>query len=145
MNDNPVIEIARKEQKALKEFLEVLQGERDAIISFSLEGIIQENNRKEEILRKLEYLKSEREKLFESMTDKEKVLKSHAWRLLAKEMEHTMQEVKIALQKNMKLLSFSIDHVKSSIEHIIGFINSSSSLTYGKKQGQAPMLLSKVI
>jgi len=48
MNDQAVIEITRKEQEALKEFLKVLKRERDSIISFSLEGIIQENNRKEE-------------------------------------------------------------------------------------------------
>jgi flagellar biosynthesis/type III secretory pathway chaperone len=145
MNERAIIEIARKEEKALKDFLKVLQGERDAIISFSLEGIIQENNRKEEILRKLEYLKSEKEKLLESMTDREELLESRAWQSIVKDMEHTMRDVKTALQKNMKLLSFSIDHVKSSIEHIVGFINSNSSLTYGKKQGQASMFLSRVI
>ncbi len=145
MNERAIIEIARKEEKALKDFLKVLQGERDAIISFSLEGIIQENNRKEEILRKLEYLKSEKEKLLESMTDREELLESRVWQSIVKDMEHTMRDVKAALQKNMKLLSFSIDHVKSSIENIVGFINSTSSLTYGKKQGQASMLLSKVL
>lgn len=142
MNERAIIEIARKEEKALKDFLKVLQGERDAIISFSLEGIIQENNRKEEILRKLEYLKSEKEKLLESMTDKEELLESRAWQSIAKDMEHTMRDVKTAIQKNMKLLSFSIDHVKSSIEHIVGFINSSN---YGKNPEQRPLLLSKVI
>lgn len=146
MTEHPVIELGRKEQKALKEFLKVLQGERDAIISFSLEGIIQENNRKEEILRKLEFLKGERDKLLESMTDREEILNSPAWTTLAKSMQHTMGEVKIALQKNMKLLSFSVDHVKSSIDHIVTFINNSSSTpTYGKKQEQKPMLLSRVI
>ena len=144
MNERAIIEIARKEEKALKDFLKVLQGERDAIISFSLEGIIQENNRKEEILRKLEYLKSEKEKLLESMTDREELLESRVWQSIVKDMEHTMRDVKAALQKNMQLLSFSIDHVKSSIENIVGFVNSTSSLTYGKKQGQASMLLSKV-
>lgn len=142
MNERAIIEIARKEEKALKDFLKVLQGERDAIISFSLEGIIQENNRKEEILRKLEYLKSEKEKLLESMTDREELLESRAWQSIVKDMEHTMRDVKTALQKNMKLLSFSIDHVKSSIEHIVGFINSSN---YGKNPEQRPLLLSKVI
>jgi hypothetical protein len=142
MNERAIIEIARKEEKALKDFLKVLQGERDAIISFSLEGIIQENNRIEEILRKLEYLKSEKEKLLESMTDREELLESRVWQSIIKDMEHTMRDVKVALQKNMKLLSFSIDHVKSSIEHIVGFINSSN---YGKNPEQRPLLLSKVI
>jgi hypothetical protein len=34
--------------------------------------------------------------------------------------------VKTALEKNMKLLSFSMDHVKSSLEKIIEFINRTS-------------------
>jgi flagellar biosynthesis/type III secretory pathway chaperone len=142
MNDRTVIEITRKEQEALKEFLKVLQRERDSIISFSLEGIIQENNRKEEILKKLEYLKSEKTKILESLGDTNELFESDVWKSLMAEMEHTMKEIKTALQKNMKLLSFSIDHVKSSIDHIISFIN---SFNYGKKTEQRPLLLSKVI
>ena len=143
MNDNAVIEIARKEQKALKEFLKVLQGERDAIISFSLEGIVQENNRKEEILRRLEYLKSEKEKLLDAALDRDAILGDNTWKTIMKDMEATMKDVKIAIQKNMKLLSFSIDHVKSSIDHIMDFINNTGN--YGKKAQQRPVLLSKVI
>lgn len=142
MNDNAVIEIARKEQAALKELLRALRRESDAIISFSLEGIIQENNRKEEILRRLEYLKSQEDKLLDGLSDKEKILTSSAWKSITKEMEATAQEVKAALQKNMRLLSFSVDHVKSSIERIISFINSS---TYGRRPEQGPLLVSKVI
>jgi hypothetical protein len=142
MNDRAVIEITRKEQEALKEFLQVLQRERDSIISFSLEGIIQENNRKEEILKKLEYLKSEKDKLLLSIDDEDALFESDGWKMLTVEIESTMREIKIALQKNMKLLSFSIDHVKSSIDHIIGFIN---SFNYGKKTEQRPLLLSRVI
>jgi flagellar biosynthesis/type III secretory pathway chaperone len=142
MNSRAVIEITRKEQEALKEFLKVLQRERDSIISFSLEGIIQENNRKEEILKKLEYLKSEKTKIIESFDDTNELFESDVWKSLMAEMEHTMKEIKTALQKNMKLLSFSIDHVKSSIDHIIGFIN---SFNYGKKTEQRPLLLSRVI
>jgi hypothetical protein len=142
MNDRAVIEIARKEQEALKDFLRVLKRERDSIISFSLEGIIRENNRKEEILKKLEYLKSEKDKLIDFIDNKDELFESDLWKSLAAEMEHTMREIKTALQKNMKLLSFSIDHVKSSIDHILGFIN---SFSYGKKPEQRPLLLSKVI
>jgi len=142
MNDRAVIEITRKEQEALKEFLKVLQRERDSIISFSLEGIIQENNRKEEILKKLEYLKSEKDKLLMSVDDEDALFESDVWKSLTVEIERTMREIKVALQKNMKLLSFSIDHVKSSIDHIIGFIN---SFNYGKKGEQRPLLLSRVV
>jgi hypothetical protein len=142
MNERAVIEITRKEQEALKDFLKVLQRERDSIISFSLEGIIQENNRKEEILKKLEYLKSEKEKLLESVDDEDALFGSDIWKSLTTEIEYPMREIKTALQKYMKLLSFSIDHVKSSIDHIIGFIN---SFNYGKKTEQRPLLLSRVI
>jgi flagellar biosynthesis/type III secretory pathway chaperone len=142
MNDRAVIEITRKEQEALKQFLKVLQRERDSIISFSLEGIIQENNRKEEILKKLEYLKSEKAKILDSFNDTNELFESDVWKSLMAEMEHTMKEIKTALQKNMKLFSFSIDHVKSSIDHIIGFIN---GFNYGKKPEQRPLLVSKVI
>jgi hypothetical protein len=142
MNSRAVIEITRKEQEALKDFLKVLQRERDSIISFSLEGIIQENNRKEEILKKLEYLKSEKDKLIESLDVKDQLFESDVWKSLMADMAHTMREIKTALQKNMKLLSFSIDHVKSSIDHVLGFI---SSFNYGKKTEQGPVLLSRVI
>jgi flagellar biosynthesis/type III secretory pathway chaperone len=145
MNGRAVIEITRKEQEALKEFLKVLQRERDSIISFSLEGIIQENNRKEEILKKLEYLKSEKDKFLESIDDKDELFESDVWKSLMAEIEHTMREIKTALQKNMKLLSFSIDHVKSSMDHIVAYLNKCCAPTYGKKQEQKPLFLSKVI
>ena len=145
MNGQAVIEITRKEQEALKEFLKVLRRERESIISFSLEGIIHENNKKEEIINKLEYLKNEKEKLLESVDADDEIFAGDAWKSLTRDMELTMREVKTALQKNMKLLSFSIDHVKSSIDHIVGFINKCCSPTYGKKQEQKPLLFSKVI
>ncbi len=142
MNGRVVIEITRKEQEALKEFLKVLQRERDSIISFSLEGIIQENNRKEEILKKLEYLKSEKDKILELVDDDDEVFRGDIWKTMTADIERVMSDIKIALQKNMKLLSFSIDHVKSSIDHIIGFIN---NFNYGKKHEQRPLLLSRTI
>jgi hypothetical protein len=142
MNDNIVIEIARKEQKALRELLKALQRERDAIISFSLEGIIQENNRKEQILGELEYLKSQKEKLLDSVTETDGMLESSTWKSITREMEATAGEVRAALQKNMNLLSFSVDHVKSSIDRIMSFIADS---TYGKRSKPGPLLLSKVV
>jgi hypothetical protein len=145
MNGQAVIEITRKEQEALKEFLKVLRRERESIISFSLEGIIMENNKKEEIINQLEFLRNEKEKLIESVDADDGIFAGEAWKSLTREMEHTMREVKTALQKNMKLLSFSIDHVKSSIDHIVDFINKSCAPTYGKKQEQKPLFLSKVI
>lgn len=142
MNDRAVVEVTRKEQEALKELLRVLYRERDSIISFSLEGIIQENNRKEEILKKLEYLKSKRNKLLEFVDNEDELFKSDVWKSLTAEIVHTIREIKMALQNNMKLLSFSIDYVKFSMDNILGFIN---SLNYDKKTEERPFLLSRVI
>ena len=36
------------------------------------------------------------------------------------------REVRTALDKNMRLLSFSMDHVKSSLEKVVEFINRTS-------------------
>jgi benzoyl-CoA reductase/2-hydroxyglutaryl-CoA dehydratase subunit BcrC/BadD/HgdB len=140
MDNRIVLEIMKKENRALKDFLKILQGERDAIISFSLEGIIQENNRKEELIRRLEYLKAEKEKAA-AAADQENFTQNDAWRSLSRDIERTMEEVRAAMEKNMHLLSFSIDHVRSSIEHIVGFINGAG---YGRKREQAPLFVSKV-
>ncbi len=142
MSDNAVFDLAQKEQKALRELLKSLQRERDAIISFSLEGIIQENNKKEEILGELEYLKNQKEHLLQTFNGSDKILASSKWKSIAEEMEATAREVKSALQKNARLLSFSVDYVKSSIERIMSFVADS---TYGRKAEPKPLLISKVI
>lgn len=138
-----IIEMTKREEKTLKEFLTALQTERDAIISFSLDGIIAGNNRKEEILRKLEYLKAEKEKLLEDAQDREAIVSNTTMQSLNRELAMVMKDIKVAMDKNMKLLSFSIDHVRSSIENIIGNIG---SLGYGKKREDlSSVLLSKVV
>ena len=126
-----VIEIATKELQALKDFIKVLREERDAVISFSLEGIIRGNNRKEEIIRKIEYLESEKGKFIKEMKDPETIFSSERWTYLSRETRAVTKEINEALGKNMKLLSFSMDHVRSSIENIVGFINKAA---YGSKQ-----------
>jgi len=126
-----VIEIATKELQALKDFIKVLREERDSIISFSLEGIIRGNNRKEEIIRKIEYLESEKDKFIKEMKDPETIFSSERWAYLSRETRAVMKEINEALGKNVKLLSFSMDHVRSSIENIVGFINKAA---YGSKQ-----------
>jgi flagellar biosynthesis/type III secretory pathway chaperone len=131
MDGRIVFEITHKELIMLKDFLKVLKGERDAIISFSLEGIIRENNRKEELLKKIEYLENEKEKILEEVQDKDSIFNSERWASLSRDIKNTMKEINIALGKNMKLLSFSMDHVRSSIENVVGFINKA---TYGRKQ-----------
>jgi flagellar biosynthesis/type III secretory pathway chaperone len=142
MSEEIFFEITKKELCTLKQFLKVLKEERDAIISFSLEGIIRENNRKEEILRKLEYLETEKEAFLEGIPDRDSLIESDAFKPLRNEIHHIMEEVKIALEKNMKLLSFSMDHVKSSIENIVGFLNKT---TYGAKREKISLLLSREI
>ncbi len=138
-----IIEMTKREEKTLKEFLTALQTERDAIISFSLDGIISGNNKKEEILRKLEYLKAEKEKLLEDAQDREALVSDTTMQSLNRELAMVMKDIKVAMDKNMKLLSFSIDHVRSSIENIIGNIG---SLGYGKKREDlSSVLLSKVV
>jgi len=121
-----LIELEQKELNTLKEFLGALTAERDAIISFSLEGIIRENNRKEEILKRLEYIEVEKEKLNSSEAGGALSAENDARRALGAKIEGKVKEVRIALEKNMKLLSFSMDHVKSSLEKIIDFVNRTS-------------------
>ncbi len=55
---------------------------------------------------------------------------SKEWAVLRKDFEQTLKEVKVALEKNMRLLTFSMDHVKCSIEKMVSFINRSS---YGRR------------
>ncbi|MHB8110354.1 MAG: flagellar protein FlgN [Syntrophorhabdaceae bacterium] len=141
---NAVIEMTKREEKALKEFLTALKMERDAIISFSLDGIVAGNNRKEEILRKLEYLKNEKEKLMEGAGDRDEIASDSTMQRLNAELATVMIDVRCAMDKNMKLLSFSIDHVRSSVENIIGSVG--NTMGYGKKREEfSPLVLSKVV
>jgi len=98
MGAGSLIEITRKELGILKEFLEALKEERGAIISFSLEGIIRENNRKEEILKRLEDIELEKEKLLAAMTDIESVTTSDVFRRLRDGLERTMEESTVRLK-----------------------------------------------
>ena len=142
MNEELIFEITRKELGLLKEFSNVLREERDAIISFSLEGIVSENNHKEELLKKLEFLKKEKETLLRERLDPETEVAGKTWGSLCSEVNHTIKEVKSGIDKNMKLLSFSMDHVKSSIENIVGLLSRTS---YGKKKDKISLLLSRSV
>ncbi len=126
MKDELIFEITQKELGLLKEFSKVLRGERDAIISFSLEGIVCENNRKEEILKRLEFLKQEKGNLLRDPIDPETTVGGRTWKSLCGEVNQAIKEVRSGIDKNMKLLSFSMDHVKSSIENIVGLLNRSA-------------------
>ncbi|MEN6617408.1 MAG: flagellar protein FlgN [Syntrophorhabdus sp.] len=139
-----IIEMTKREEKTLREFLTALKMERDAIISFSLDGIIAGNNKKEQILKKLEYLKNEKERLIEETDDREAIVSDNTMQKLNADLSLVMKDIKTAMDKNMKLLSFSMDHVRSSIENIIG--NIGSTVGYGKKKEElSPFVLSKVV
>ncbi len=125
----------------LKQFLSVLTEERDAIISFSLEGIVRANNVKEELLKKLEFLEAEQERITEEGLSPD-VPPSREWSHLRRDFEQTLRDVKVALDKNMRLLTFSMDHVKSSIEKMVSFINRSS---YGRRREALSFVLSKEV
>ncbi len=126
MESQALIDLGARELGTLREFLAALKAERESIISFSIEGIIRENNKKEEILKRLEYIEAEKERLFLSAPDREAVIRTESWKSLAEEIQENVREVRTALEKNMKLLSFSTEHVKTSLEKVMSFINKTS-------------------
>ncbi len=141
MEREKLIELEKEELAVLKEFLGALIAERDAIISFSLEGIMRENNRKEEILKRLEHIEAEKESLSAAVGDDRTAGETEIWNALEEDIDAKAKEVRVALDKNMKLLSFSMDHVKSSLERIIGFVNKSA---YDKGKSISLMIARKV-
>lgn len=140
MTNQLLFELMGTQLGVLKQFLRVLTEERDAIISFSLEGIVRANNVKEELLKKLEFLEKEQERMAIEHTPID--APSKEWAVLRKDFEQTLKEVKVALEKNMRLLTFSMDHVKCSIEKMISFINRSS---YGRRREALSFVLSKEV
>jgi flagellar biosynthesis/type III secretory pathway chaperone len=140
MNNQLLFELMGTQLDVLKQFLRVLTEERDAIISFSLEGIVRANNVKEELLKKLEFLEKEQERMATAQVPVD--APSKEWTALRRDFEQTLKEVKVALEKNMRLLTFSMDHVKCSIEKMISFINRSS---YGRRREAVSLVLSKEV
>lgn len=129
MNEKLLSELMQRRLMLLKQFKKTLIEERDAIISFSLEGIIRANNTKEELLKKIEFLDEEQQRLVGQ--DSPKPTQSAEWASLRHDLETNLKEVRAAMEKNIGLLSFSMGHVKNSIEHIVGFINKAS---YGRRR-----------
>lgn len=140
MSQKLLFELMQKQLMLLKQFMKVLIEERDAIISFSLEGIIRANNMKEELLKKLEFLDDEQQRLSAEVPAPAPL--PSEWVSLKRDLEHSMKEVKIALEKNMKLLSFSMDHVKSSIERIVSFVNKAS---YGRRRDSISVMVPRKV
>ena len=121
-----LFDITQKELNILKDFHRTLKEERDAIISFSIDGIIRGNNKKEELLKKIEFLEAEKEKLIRENPEPEKILNDSRWLTISREIKSIMNEINIALGKNINLLSFSVDYVKNSIDNIVDFVNKAS-------------------
>jgi len=140
MNNQLLFELMGTQLDVLKQFLRVLTEERDAIISFSLEGIVRANNVKEELLKKLEFLEKEQERMVPAQVPVD--APSKEWTALRRDFEQTLKEVKVALEKNMRLLTFAMDHVKCSIEKMVSFINRSS---YGRHREALSLVLSKEV
>lgn len=143
MSEDSLLEITRNELGTLKEFLHVLKEERDAIISFSLEGVMRENSRKEALLRKLEDLGNRREALLKDNSGLCSTVDCGEMTVLRSDIRITLGEAKKVLEKNMGLLSFSMDHVQSSIQNIVRFLNRT---TYGgTRNGRISLMLSKEV
>lgn len=138
MTERLLFELMQKQLTLLKQFLKVLVEERDAIISFSLEGILRANNMKEELLKKLEFLEEEQQRLVAE--DSYKASESAEWVSLRRDLEKSTSEVKTSLEKNMKLLTFSMDHVKNTIERIVSFVNKAS---YGRRRDSISVMVSR--
>lgn len=140
MSNQLLFELMGTQLGVLKQFLRVLTEERDAIISFSLEGIVRANNVKEELLKRLEFIEKEQERMAADGASLSAPSKELA--VLRKDFEQTLRAVKVALEKNMRLLTFSMDHVKSSIEKMVSFINRAS---YGRRKEALSLVLSKEV
>jgi len=119
-------EIASKELNILKDFQKTLKEERDSIIAFSIEGIVRTNNKKEELLKKLEFLEAEKKRLMEDMPDREKIFNDDRWKFVTDEIKTVLKDINTALGKNINLISFSVDYVRNSIETIVDFVNKTS-------------------
>jgi len=133
MDDEALERITKEEMKLLKEFLSSLQAERDAIISFSLEGLVREASRKEGIISKLSYLEKEKMVLMEGKQTKP---------LVSDHIKKLVKEVIRTMEGNKKLLSFSVHHVNGCIEQIIKPLCENE---FGKAKEPLSFLLSKEV
>jgi len=133
MDEETLEKISKEELKLLKEFLASLKAERDAIISFSLEGLIRVSSKKEGIMSKLSYLEKEKRELMEDQNSKIP---------LSDEIKRLVKDVVRTMEGNKKLLSFSINHVNTSLEQIIKPLCENS---FGRAKGPLSFLLSKEI
>jgi len=144
--EETIFKISEKEIEVLKELLKVLKEERDFIVSFSVEGIIECNNKKESLLKKLEFIDSERTKLMEGLTEYEKERVIERLKAMKDTYLSLVEEVKTQMEKNMGLLSFSMDNIKGIIETIVGYLNKNVEYAKGRmKRDSLPLLFSREV
>lgn len=140
--DVSLIEVAREEHAALRDFIGVLQREREVILSLSLKDITQTNCEKEEIVKTLASLRKRRQAYLGCAPESRKEQQSEEYLALAGTIELNMREAKKYLRKNRVLLSLSAGRVKSVMEFIAGSLKSSSA-TYGREAKRGPVLFSR--
>jgi hypothetical protein len=130
--------LIEQEVSVMKELLDTLRSEREAVIGFSLEAIMGCNNRKEEILGRIRHLEAQRKELLsqgpgEMETELPGEIQSTIKRL--------GEEIKVAMGRNMNLLSFSVSHMKDSIETVVKGLN--GSLYPGQRSSRMPSVISR--
>lgn len=132
--DEILEQIEREEMRLLKEFLHSLKEEKDAIISFSIEGLLRQKEKKEKIVERLSFLEEEKRKILKE--------RGNADRPFRKEIERLGREVLFSLEKNRDLLSFSMEHIGRSIERLLNLIRDNG---YGKIKKPLSLILSKEV
>ena len=76
----------------------------------------------------MEYLEAEKGRLANEMKDPDSIFNSEQWTRLSHETNAVLKEINESIRKNMKLLSFSMDHIKGTVENILSFINNTAYL-----------------
>jgi len=61
------------------------------------------------------------------MKDPDSIFNSEQWTRLSHETNAVLKEINESIRKN-KLLSFSMDHIKGTVENILSFINNTAYL-----------------
>ncbi len=141
-----VIRLCKKELEILNEFYRVLKDERDFIISFSVEGIIECNNRKESLLKEIEFIESERERIIESLREPERERVKGRIKEMRDSYFSLLGDISAQMERNMRLLTFSMDNMKGIIERIIEGLTKNMEYTRGKLKGESlSLILSKEV
>lgn len=115
--------LMEEEIELLKGLLASLNEERDAILSFSLEDLRKVNEDRKEILDRLCLLERSRKNFSPQGPSESKLLS---------ELKRLAKEALVQMERNRRLLSFSMGHVERSIERILAFLENSGHSLKGK-------------